>query len=241
MTKKLVLEICAETLLAAEAAQRAGADRVELCRELRVGGLTPSLESMREVRAAIEIPVMAMVRPRGGDFFYSQPEFEEMKREIALARSARMDGVVLGILTGAAEVDVRRTAELVELARPLPVTFHRAFDELPDLGQALEDVIRTGAKRLLLSGGAAKAEAGCAAIARIVEQSAERIAVMPGGGIRPGNLGAIALGTRAKEFHSGLSHLQLNGEFDREKFERAVRELRQALDKAAELQASHPA
>ena len=123
---------------------------------------------MREARAQIRVPIFAMIRPRGGDFVYNEAEFEEMQVKIGLARAARMDGVVFGILTRDRQVDLARNAGLVKLAAPLPVTFHRAFDELADREQGLEDVIATGATRVLTSGGAATAEEGCAELSALV-------------------------------------------------------------------------
>jgi len=154
MKKRALLEMSVETLDAAIAAARGGADRIELCEDLSVGGVTPRAELMQEARAKIRIPIFAMIRPRGGTFHYSAAEFAEMKAHIDFAKSTRMDGVVLGILTPDGRVDVKRNAELVDLAGTLPVTFHRAFDELKDLQTGLEDVISTGVTRLLTSGGA---------------------------------------------------------------------------------------
>src|ERR1700722_15215102 len=133
-----MVEISVETEERAAAAERGGASRIELCAALEVGGLTPSVELMRAVRARVSIPIFAMVRPRGGDFVYSAAEFEEMRASIDMARAAGMDGVVLGILRADQSVDVERTAELVRAAGTLPVTFHRAFDESAELFEALE-------------------------------------------------------------------------------------------------------
>src|SRR5258708_8381882 len=149
MNNRPLVEICVETLAAALAAERGGADRIELCENLRVGGGTPSVELMRAARQQIQIPIFAMIRPRGGDFFYSEEEFDAMIRELATVKESGMNGAVFGLLDADRQGDVRRTRTLVEMARPLPVTFHPAFDETPSLMQALGDVIRTGAPRLL--------------------------------------------------------------------------------------------
>ena len=141
MSGRIVVEISVESLERAVAAERGGASRIELCGSLEVGGVTPSVELMREVRARVSLPIFAMVRPRGGDFVYSAAEFEEMKRSIETAKGVGMDGVVLGVLSDDRSVDVGRTAELVREAAPLPVTFHRAFDESADLFAALEAVV----------------------------------------------------------------------------------------------------
>ena len=140
--------------------------------------------------------------PRGGDFLYSNLEFELMKDEIRHAKELGADGVVFGILTADGQVDVERTRALVELAAPLPVTFHRAFDMTPDLDAALEAVIATGAVRILTSGGAPSVPEGIDAIARVVERAAGRIRIMPGGGVKPSNVAEIARATGAIEFHS---------------------------------------
>jgi len=230
MRTRAVLEISVETLEAAVAAVRGGADRIELCENLSVGGVTPSIELMREARKHIGVPIFAMIRPRGGDFVYSAAEFEEMKRQIELARSAGMDGMVVGILTRDGRVDLQRNADSVRLAAPLPVTFHRAFDELPDLEHGLEDVIAAGATRVLTSGGAATAEEGCANIAQLVRQAGTRIIILPGGGVRPQNLSKIVRATRAKEFHSGLSNLLPSHQNGHGEFENGVRALIRVLE-----------
>src|ERR1700704_5328323 len=144
MNRKPLLEISVETLEAALAAERGGADRIELCGDLSLGGVTPGADLLRAVRTQVRIPVFSMVRPRAGDFAYSSAEFAEMKRAISAAKESGMDGVVLGILTEKRRVDFERTRQLVEFAKPLPVTYHRAFDKAADLQQALEDVIQSG-------------------------------------------------------------------------------------------------
>ncbi len=235
MKNRALLEISVDTLDAAIAAARGGADRIELCEDLSVGGVTPSLALSKEARELIGIPIFAMIRPRGGDFCYSAAEFQRMKEEISLAKAARIDGVVLGILTREFRVDIERTKELAHLANPLLVTFHRAFDELADLAQGLEDVIATGAQRILTSGGRPTAEEGCAEIKRLLGLARERIVILAGGGIRPLNLSIIARATRAVEFHSGLSNfLPASGashhQFAHRQFEDGVRALIKVLE-----------
>ena len=205
MTQKYLLEISVQTVEAALAAERGGADRIELCSNLNVGGLTPSHDLLRAARKAVRIPIFSMIRPRAGDFVYSTSEFAEMKRSIAETRECGMDGVVLGILTKDNRVDVARTQELVEIATPLPVTYHRAFDETVDLRQGLEDVIQAGARRILTSGGAATALAGAALLAELVAAAADRIVILPGAGISATNIAEVVRCTSAREFHSGLS------------------------------------
>ena len=229
MTQKYALEISVEALEAAKAAERGGADRIELCETLLVGGVTPSTELMRAVRAQLRIPIFVMIRPRAGDFDYSGAEFSEMRRSIAEAKESAMDGIVLGVLTKDNRVDVERTRELVELARPLPVTYHRAFDEAADLHQAIEEVIQSGAKRILTSGGAKSALEGAALLAELVEAAGERIVIVPGAGISASNISLIAEQTGAREFHSGLSSVLTYGSNEYEKFEREVRKLAERL------------
>jgi len=229
MNRKCLLEISVETLEGALAAERGGADRIELCADLSLGGVTPGADPLRAVRAQVRIPIFSMVRPRAGDFIYSTAEFTEMKRAIADAKESGMDGVVLGILTKNHRVDIERTRELAELARPLPVTYHRAFDEIADLHQALEEVIQTGAKRILTSGGAKSALEGAALLGELIEAAGERIVIVPGAGISGANIAEVALRTRAKEFHSGLSAALPYGSKDYTKFEEEVRKLSEAI------------
>jgi copper homeostasis protein len=235
MKKRALLEMSVETLDAAVAALRGGADRVELCADLSVGGLTPSAELMRQAREHIAVPIFAMIRPRGGDFNYSATEFHQMKLDIGLAKNVGMDGVVFGILTSQRGVDVERNAELVGAAKPLPTTFHRAFDELADLPAGLENVIATGATRVLTSGGAACAEEGAAMIAKLLRQASNRIMILPGGGIRPGNLRKVARAARASEYHSGLSNLVRGPGGTCERFEEGVRALVKVLEEETRL------
>jgi copper homeostasis protein len=170
-----------------------------------------------------------MVRPRAGDFVYSTAEFTEMKRAIADAKESGMDGVVLGVLTKNHRVDIERTRELAELARPSPVTYHRAFDEIADLHQALEEVTQSGAKRILTSGGAKTALEGAAVLGELIEAAGERIVIVPGAGISGVNIVEVARRTRAREFHSGLSAALPYGSKDCKKFEEEVRQLVEAI------------
>jgi len=229
MNRKCLLEISVEALESAMAAERGGADRIELCADLSLGGVTPGADLLRAVRAQVRIPIFSMVRPRAGDFIYSTAEFTEMKRAIADAKESGMDGVVLGVLTKNHRVDIERTRELGELARPLPVTYHRAFDEIADLHQALEEVIQTGAKRILTSGAAKSALEGAALLGELIEAAGERIIIVPGAGISGANIVEVARRTRAREFHSGLSAALLYGSKDYTKFEEEVRKLSEAI------------
>jgi len=227
--KKSLLEISVEALKAAVAAERGGADRIELCSDLAVGGLTPQTALLRAVRQRIQIPIFAMIRPRAGDFVYSPAEFAQMKKSLAEARDAGASGLVFGILNPDHTVDIDRTRELVELARPLPVTFHRAFDECSDLSQALDNVERLGASRILTSGGAASALEGATNIAMLVAAAGERVTIVTAAGIHAGNILQLAKTTRTQEFHSGLSSVLPHGQTDYVRFEKAVRAMAKML------------
>lgn len=200
----MLLEICVDSVESAVAAERGGAQRVELCADLAEGGITPSLGLIAQVRRRIAIDVFVMIRPRGGDFCNTNEEFEVMREDLRQARAAGADGFILGLLDEQALVDVDRTRALVELASPLPVTFHRAVDLTPDPQAALEDVIATGAARVLTSGGAPKVTRAIPAVAQMVANARDRIIVMPGGGISPDTIHIVARGTGAVEFHASL-------------------------------------
>jgi copper homeostasis protein len=227
--KNFLVEISVEYVKAAAAAGRGGADRIELCSDLSVGGLTPEIDLLRVARQQIQIPVFAMIRPRAGDFVYSPTEVAEMKKSVAAARDAGASGLVLGILKANRTVDIDRTRELIEFAQPLPVTFHRAFDACQDLLQALEDIVRCGASRILTSGGAASAPEGAAKIEALVAAAGERVTIVPGAGINAGNILQLAAATRAREFHSGLSTVLPHPQTDYAKFENEVRAMVKAL------------
>jgi copper homeostasis protein len=231
MRNRPLLEICVETLAAALAAERGGADRIELCENLRIGGVTASVELMRAARAQIHIPIFAMIRPRGGDFFYSAAEFEEMVRELASAKNCGMDGAVFGLLNADRLVDTERTRALVEQARPLPATFHRAFDEVPATRAALESVIASGSARILTSGGKTNAEEGSAVIAEYVKTAARRIEILAGGGINAANLEGVLRRSHAREIHSGLSSTLQHPGADHSAFEAEIRKMATILEK----------
>ncbi|RAK68312.1 copper homeostasis protein CutC [Hymenobacter edaphi] len=196
------LEICAASLHSARAAQAGGAHRIELCQNLEQGGITPSYGLLRQVLRELTIPVFVLIRPRPGHFAYDAGELAIMRADIDLSRELGAAGVVLGALTAAGRVDVAACRPLLEAAGPLPVTFHRAFDDCPDQAAALEDVIGLGCRRVLTSGGAATAAAGAAQLAALGRQAAGRIGILPGAGITAANARAVLAATGAPELHT---------------------------------------
>lgn len=179
-----------------------GADRIELCDGLSEGGTTPDFETLKELRAKINIPIFVMIRPRGGDFTYSDAEFEQMKKELAQLKSLEADGFVFGILDENNEVNSEQNTALIELAHPLPCTFHRAFDRANDLEGSLEKVISCGFKTILTSGQQPNVSEGKQNLKKLVELSAGRIEILVGGGLRSVNIGEIREFTKAGYFHS---------------------------------------
>jgi len=181
------LEICVFSVESAISAQKAGADRVELCSGFAEGGLSPSAGTIRLVRKLLNIECYVMIRPRGGDFCYSDTEFEQMRRDIEYAKSCGVDGIVLGVLQPNGHVNIVRTRELVQHASPLQVTFHRAFDLAADPFRALDDIVVCGCRRILTSGQKATAVEGLDTIRELVSYSAGRIDIMAGSGVNSGN------------------------------------------------------
>ncbi|MEO6489147.1 MAG: copper homeostasis protein CutC [Ferruginibacter sp.] len=184
------------------AAQLAGADRIELCDGPNEGGTTPSYGFIKAARHKLSIPIYAIIRPRGGDFLYSDDEYEIMKTDIMLCKHIGCDGVVCGILQADGSVDIKRSSALAALAYPLGVTFHRAFDRVNDPFTAMEDIIGCGFERILTSGLHSNAIDGIEMISKLVEQANDRIIIMPGSGIRADNIKIIATKTKAIEFHT---------------------------------------
>lgn len=201
MPNYLTFEICVDSPESALAAQKGGAGRVELCDNLLEGGTTPSLGSIKTARRLLDLDLHVIIRPRGGDFLYSDIEFETMKLDIAAAKKAGVDGVVIGLLTRDGEIDRPRTAELIARARPMSVTVHRAFDMCRDPSEALEALVELGVDRILTSGQQASAVEGAALIAQMVEQAAGRIGIIACGSIDESNAATVVAATRAKEFH----------------------------------------
>lgn len=195
------LEICIDSLQSAIIAQEAGADRVELCADLLEGGITPSYGMIKLVRKSIKIDLAVMIRPRGGDFCYSDQEFSLMKEDILLAKDLGANCLVFGILTPNGHVDIERTSQLVELTKPLQVTFHRAFDLTRDPFQALEDIITCGADRILTSGQQQTAILGKEIIKDLVIKARQRISIMAGSGVNPDNKVELLNHCGVKELH----------------------------------------
>jgi copper homeostasis protein len=203
----LKLEICTGSLHSALAAQAGGAHRIELCDNLDQGGTTPSPGVIKQAVERLDIPVFVLIRPRPGDFLYSDAEFQAMKDDILFCKEHGAKGVVVGILRKDGRIDMERTAELVALARPMQVTFHRAFDMTPDPLRALEDVISLGIDRILTSGQAATAWDGAPVIKEWVQQANGRILIMPGSGINEENVRELIDLTGAAEVHASLRSL----------------------------------
>lgn len=202
-----VYEVCVEGVEGALAAERGGADRVELCAGLAEGGTTPSLGALERARSALTLPLVALVRPRAGNFVYTEEELAVQRRDVLAAKELDLHGVALGVLTAAGEIDVARTAELVELARPLRVTFHRAFDEVREPLRALETLVELGIERVLTSGGAPNAPAGSAMLRALIERAQQRITVLAGGGVRAHNVLELVRATGVREVHGSAYRL----------------------------------
>lgn len=205
MSKDFTLEICIDSVESAVASQSAGADRVELCSGLFEGGLTPSAGMIAQAREAIDIGLSVMIRPRGGDFFYTDIEYQIMERDIAFAKELGADCIVLGLLNADGEVDKERTARLVELARPCEVTFHRAIDMAADPFAALGVLIELGVDRVLTSGQEESVLEGAPVISQMVDHAKDQIIIMPGGGVNERNFERVFAATGANEYHVALN------------------------------------
>ena len=200
-----LLEVCVDSVESALAANAAGAARIELCQALGEGGLSPSAGLLEAVCDRVRLDVAVMIRPRAGDFCYSDAEFEVMQKDLRLARQMGADAMVFGLLNADGRVDQDRTRRLVELSRPLPVTFHRAFDMTRDPFEALEALVQLGISRVLTSGQERSAMEGLDLITDLVQRAGNRITVVPGGGITERNVQKILRQSGASEFHVSAS------------------------------------
>jgi copper homeostasis protein len=197
----MICEICVDSVAGVRAAKDAGAQRVELCANLLEGGITPSLGTIRQARTVVGVDLNVMIRPRGGDFLFNEDEFAAMQADIETAKTEGANGLVIGLLTATGEIDAGRTRELVALARPLSVTFHRAFDVAAEPFGALETLIDLGVDRVLTSGQEPSVLEGLPLIVELMKRAGDRIVVMPGGGITARNVARIVAAARPREMH----------------------------------------
>lgn len=208
----MIVEICANSRQSAEQARSGGASRVELCCDLEVGGLTPRREDIIYCVRELGLRTHVLVRPRAGDFCYTEAEFDQICREVEMCKSAGAHAVVVGFLTAEGCIDEVRTRRIVQLAAPLEVTFHRAFDEIKQGPQeALEAVIRCGCTRILTSGCKPSAEAGTPLLRQLVKASAGRITILAGAGITPDNAASIVAAAGVTEIHGSCKHTLPDG------------------------------
>lgn len=201
LSSYMLLEICANSVQSAINAEKGGADRIELCADLTVGGVTPSETELREVREKIHIPVFVLVRSRAGDFVYTHEEIAAMKESILLCKALGYEGVVIGALTVKNTIDLAAMKILTDAASGMKVTFHRAFDELTDYEAGLKQLKFLGVDRVLTSGLTSNALAGAKTLSALVKLAGQELVIMPGGGVRPENIDRLMV-TGAMEFHS---------------------------------------
>ena len=199
-----MIEIATTDFRTAEAAAKGGADRIELCSAISEGGLTPSHGLIKRCREKFSTPLFPIIRPRSGDFLYNEEEFDIIKSDVLLCRQFSCDGIVVGFLRADGSIDEKKTGTIVDLAFPMEVTFHRAFDRCKDPFTAVENIIKAGCQRILTSGQELKATEGIELIKQLVELADDRIVIMPGSGIKPSNIKQIAQATGAVEFHAAL-------------------------------------
>lgn len=202
----MTLEICASNYQSAVNAQTAGAHRIELCTELAVGGLTPSFGLLKQVVEQLKIPVFVLIRPRGGNFTYTESEFEIMKNDIQLCKDLGCSGIVSGVLNKDNTIDIERTNQLIELSKPLSFTFHRAFDWTPEPFEALENLIDIGVERILTSGHESSAEKGFELLKQLKDKANKRILILPGGGINQQNAKKF-INNGFKELHASATSI----------------------------------
>ena len=205
------LEIACFNLRAALIAHENMADRIELCSDISVGGLTPEFDTVTAARTKLSVDLFVMIRPRGGDFVYNDSEFKQMKKDIIKLKKMRVEGFVFGILNDNKTINKKQNKELVKLADPLPCTFHRAFDEVSNPRQALEDIIDCGFKTILTSGQKSTAVEGINLLTELIHKAENRIAIMPGGGVRSSTISLLKNKIETAYFHS--SAIIDNGEY----------------------------
>jgi copper homeostasis protein len=201
MTSRMIIEACVDSVTSALAAQEGGAHRIELCDALTEGGVTPSAGKIALCRERLRIPVVVLIRPRGGDFLYGDTETEVMLRDIAMAKGLGADGVAIGALRADGTIDEARVAAMIAVARPMEVVFHRAFDGTPRPLEALETLKRLGVDRILTSGQAATALEGVGLLKQLVEGTGEKVTILAGGGVNEENAAAIVKGSGVRELH----------------------------------------
>ncbi len=201
---KYIIEIATSDFLTTKSAVEGGADRIELCANLAEGGTTPSYAHIKKCREAFDITLFPIIRPRGGDFLYTKDEFEIMKNDIKMCKELGCEGIVIGLLNMDGTIDMTRTSELIEIAYPLEVTFHRAFDRCKDPFAALEELIEIGCQRILTSGQKPTVSEGVDLIAELNKKADDLIIILPGSGVRKDNIKMLAEKTGCIEFHSSL-------------------------------------
>ena len=211
--RKLAIEVCANGLDSARNAQRAGADRVELCDFLEAGGITPTSDVISIVKERLVIPVHVLIRPRPGNFVYSNAEFRKMQKEIEVCLKLKVEGIVFGILTTEGTLDIDRCTSLAKMVKPLSITFHRAFDKVKEPENALEEIIAMGFDLILTSGQKENCSEGSELISQLIKQADGRISIMPGAGITEDNIGEVVKRTGASEFHFSAKTKLPDGRF----------------------------
>lgn len=212
MNAPVLVEACVDSVASSLAAERGGAQRLELCDALFDGGTTPSAGMIAACKEAVSIPVFVMIRPRGGGFVYSDAERDVMRRDVVVARELGADGIAIGGLQLDGNVDLALVRMMIEAAHDLPVTFHRAFDLTPDLDASLESLADAGVRRILTSGGAPTAAEGGSTLARLVKEAGSRLTVIAGGGVREENVRMLVSLSGVREVHVRLTRLVNAGE-----------------------------
>ncbi len=202
----MIVEICANSVQSAINAEKGGADRIELCQNLNEGGTTPSYAAIKYCVENLSLKTMVLIRPRPGDFCYNDAEYEAIKQDVLICKELGVHGVVVGFLDKNLDIDIKRTAEIVKLARPMEVTFHRAFDRCRDWHIALEQIIECGCDRILTSGQRKTAPEGIAHLREIQKLAAGRIKILAGSGVNSQNVAELIRATGVGEVHSSCKH-----------------------------------